>query len=180
MYTWTAAKDYNDGALLDPDGADANLLTWNHVWWESDWNTGDKVTAIYSNPVIPGSDEYTWTTQGLKVSADAKAADVEKVNVFPNPYYAYNPSEVDRYNRFVTFNNLPSKATFRIFNLAGAQVRKLEKNDNSQFFKWDLLNESRLPVASGMYIVYVDMPDVGKQKVLKLFIVQPKEVLQYY
>jgi hypothetical protein len=31
-----------------------------------------------------------------------------------------------------------------------------------------------------MYIAYVDMPDVGKQKVLKVFIIQPKEVLLYY
>ena len=75
---------------------------------------------------------------------------------------------------------MPAKATIRIFNLAGYQVRKLEKNDQSQFLKWDLLNESNLPVASGMYIAYVDMPELGKQKILKIFIIQPQEVLLYY
>ena len=107
-------------------------------------------------------------------------ADVEKVNVFPNPYYAYNPSEPDRFTRFVTFTHLPQIATIRIFNLAGAQVRKLEKNEDSQFFKWDLKNGSGYPVASGMYIAYIDMPEVGKQKVLKLMIIQGEEIIDAF
>jgi hypothetical protein len=100
--------------------------------------------------------------------------------VFPNPYYAYNPQEPDRFTRFVTFNHLPVKATIRIFNLAGVQVRKLDKNASGQFMRWDLQNESGLPVASGMYIAYIDMPDQGKQKILKLMIIQSQQQLKYY
>ncbi|GAB4369111.1 MAG: hypothetical protein Kow0042_10650 [Calditrichia bacterium] len=115
-------------------------------------------------------------------AADAKA-DAEKVNVFPNPYYAFNPQETGRFDRFVTFNHLPAKATIRIFNLAGSMVRKLEKDPNTnpgQFFTWDLKNEAGLPIASGIYIAHIDMPDLGATKVLKIFIVQSAQILEYY
>ena len=108
------------------------------------------------------------------------AQDVERINVFPNPYYGGHSGETSRFDRFVTFNHLPQKATFRIFTLSGVQVRKLEKDSESQFFQWDLLNEANLPVASGMYIVYIDMPDLGKEKVLKVMIVQGEEVLEFF
>jgi hypothetical protein len=81
----------------------------------------------------------------------------------------------------VTFNHLPANATIRIFNLAGIQVRKIERTGaSSQFERWDLTNEREIPVASGMYIAYIDMPDQGKEKVLKLMIVQPQENLRFY
>ena len=77
------------------------------------------------------------------------------------------------------------KVTIRIFALNGVQVRKLEKHADAsanvdQFFRWDLNNEAGLPVASGLYIAYIDMPDIGKTKVLKVFIVQSAEILQYF
>jgi hypothetical protein len=107
-------------------------------------------------------------------------ADVERINVFPNPYYAFNPSEPNRFNRFVTFSHLPQNATLRIFNLAGVQIRRLEKNSDAQFLRWDLQNEDNLPVASGVYIVHIDMPDLGKEKVLKVYIIQGEEILQFF
>ncbi len=126
------------------------------------------------------NDLFTFTAPAVTQSASLAAADVEKVNVFPNPYYAFNPAEPDRFTRFVTFTHLPTKATIRIFNLAGVQVRKLDKNAPGQFLRWDLQNESELPVASGMYIAYIDMPEQGKQKVLKLMIIQSQQQLKYY
>jgi len=35
-------------------------------------------------------------------------------------------------------------------------------------------------VASGIYVAYIDMPDLGKTKVLKVAIIQEQEVLQVY
>jgi hypothetical protein len=102
--------------------------------------------------------------------------DIGKVGVFPNPYYAYNPLERSRTARFVTFNKLPSQATIRIFNLAGQLVRTLNKDDATQFIQWDLANEDNFPVASGMYVVHVDMPAIGATKVVKLAIIQEQEV----
>ena len=84
------------------------------------------------------------------------------------------------YDNYVTFTHLPTKATIRIFNLAGIEVRKLEKDNSSQFMQWDLKNGSNLPVGSGLNIAHIDLPDLGKEKVLKFVIVQNRQILEYY
>ncbi len=143
----------------------------------SHWDTGDIVQLKFANTMTPGVDTYTWTTPTAQsYSADKAKLDAGHVNVFPNPYYAFNPLERNRLQRFVTFNGLPSKATLRIFNLAGQLVRTLQKNDNTQFQQWDLTNKDNFPVASGIYIAYVDMPDIGATKVVKIAIIQEQEV----
>ncbi len=63
------------------------------------------------------------------------------------------------------------------FNLAGHLVRALEKSDASQFVEWNLRTEENLQIATGMYLCYVEMPDIGETKVLKLAIIQP-EILE--
>jgi hypothetical protein len=113
-------------------------------------------------------------------SVETQKADLNKINVFPNPYYALNAAETNRFVRFVTFNFLPEKATIRIFNVAGQLVRILEKNDTSQFLRWDLNNQSNFPVASGMYIAHIDMPETGATKVLKVAVIQEQEVLEVF
>jgi len=123
------------------------------------------------------ADVFTVTAPpGQQNSALAKA-DADRVNVFPNPYVGFNVQEANKYERFVTFTHLPRNATFRVFNLAGVLVRTLQKSDPSQFFQWDLRNESGFPVGAGMYIVYIDMPDVGKAKVLKLGVIPEQQYL---
>ena len=118
----------------------------------------------------------------------AAQSEVDKVNVFPNPYYGINRTELSRFRRNVTFNHLPPYAKIRIFNRAGTLVRTLIKQDDpgalTQFSAWDLNNETGLPVASGMYIAYVEMQDAnGKDlgtKTLKLMIVQEQQFLDNY
>jgi hypothetical protein len=117
-----------------------------------------------------------------KAEFDATVAksDLAKINVFPNPYYALNAAETNRFVRFVTFNFLPKKATVRIFNVAGQMVRVLEKDDETQFMRWDLNNQSNFPVASGMYIVHIDLPELGATKVLKVGVIQEQQVLDVF
>ncbi|NUM78016.1 T9SS type A sorting domain-containing protein, partial [candidate division KSB1 bacterium] len=115
-------------------------------------------------------------------SQDLALASAKTIGVFPNPYYAFNPQETSRLSRFVTFNNLPpnSPVTIRIFNLAGQLVNRIEKNDASQFARWNLLNFSNLPVASGMYIAHIEIPELGHAQVLKLAVIQEGEVLENF
>jgi hypothetical protein len=96
--------------------------------------------------------------------------------VFPNPYFGFNPLETNKYARFVTFNHLPPSATIRIFTLSGTMVRTIIKSDPSQFIQWDLNNEKGFPVAAGMYIVYIDMHDLGT-KTLKLGVIPEQQYL---
>ncbi|MDF1610909.1 T9SS type A sorting domain-containing protein [Stygiobacter electus] len=141
---------------------------------------GTVFKIISTKPNQPGSDVFEFTTPSVTVSDDLAKQDVEQINVFPNPYYGVNPQELNKYQRFVTFTHLPTKATIRIFNLAGQLVRTLEKDTPDQFFRWDLNNKDLLPVASGLYIVHIDMPDLGKTKILKVAVIQEQQVLDRF
>ena len=140
---------------------------------------GNKVVFITNKP-NSSAVNFTFTAPTVDESAEAVKADVEKINVFPNPYYGANPQELNKYQRFVTFSHLPKKAIIRIFNLAGQLVQTINHETDSQFEKWNLLNQSALPVASGLYIAYIEMPDLGKTKILKLAIVQEQQILDRF
>ena len=82
-----------------------------------------------------------------------------------------------------SFNNLPPAATLDIYSLGGVYVRSLDhssssEHSNGQHVKWDLNNQYGYPVASGMYIVRINAE--GKEKILKLAVVQETQVLKYY
>ncbi len=137
------------------------------------------VWKINSTKVLNTTDSWTFSTIGLEAtsSSDLAKEDVEKVNVFPNPYFGVNNMEPSKYLRFVTFNHLPRKATVRIFTLAGVLVRTIVKDDDTQFLRWDLNNSYGLPVAAGMFVAHVDMPDLGKTKILKLAVIPEAQIL---
>lgn len=148
------------------------------------WTDANVMTITPNRPNTP-EDVFSFTAPAPKKGAALDAASAQNIGVYPNPYYAFNPAENTTLNRFVTFNNLPPNATIRIFNMAGQLVRKLEKvNDPSQFLRWDLQNQTGLPVASGMYIAHVEatLPSTGAKavKVLKLAIIQEQEVLEVF
>ena len=139
----------------------------------SKWHTGDVFKIVYANPIVPGTDIWTFTTPSSQAyDASLAKADVNKINVFPNPYYGVNSEELNKYNRFVTFSHLPTKAKIRIFNLAGILVRTIDHNSTSQFERWNLANDTGLPVASGLYVAYIDLTDLGVTKTLKIAIIQ--------
>ncbi len=161
-------------------GADTSSYTWNNVWYQSNWTTGDVVEIDYVNPIQIGVDTYNFTTTAPGYSANTARTQVDQINVFPNPYYGVNTEELNKYQRFVTFTHLPAKATLRIFNLAGGLVRTIEKDDAGQFQRWDLSNSSGLPVASGFYVVYIDLPELGTTKVVKLAIIQERQILDRF
>ncbi len=124
---------------------------------------------------IRNADEkiFSWTAVITDDIAAAKR-EVDRINVFPNPYYGMNRAEINRYQKFVTFNHLPRIATIRIFNLAGILVRTIRKDDDTQFATWDLNNEYGLSVAGGLYLAHIQLnsKDVNLgEKILKLMIV---------
>jgi hypothetical protein len=147
--------------------------------------TGNVLRIISTKPNTT-ADTYTLNSASAKATASAslQKASAEKVGVFPNPYYAFNSAETNRFARFVTFNNLPVKVKIRIFNLAGQLVRTLDKDDSTQFLQWDLNNYANFPVASGMYLAHVEMTLPADNsvisKVLKIAVIQEQEILNTY
>ncbi len=144
-----------------------------------DWVAGDQFEIIAANVNGP-NDIFKFKVPSVMYYADSAKLDVDKINVFPNPYLGVQARETSRLNKFVTFNHLPASATIRIFSLSGVPVKTITKNDATQFATWNLLNDHNLPVASGIYIIYVDMPTLGKSKILKLALVQEEQVLPNY
>ncbi len=143
------------------------------------WLAGDEF-EIVANHVNGAADVFVYTAPAKTQSSALAKEDVARINVFPNPYYGFNLREQTRINKYVSFNHLPPRATIRIFNLAGVLVRVIDKDDQTQFAQWDLRNDNQLPVASGIYLIYIDMPDLGTTKILKLALVQEEQILRVY
>ena len=157
------------------------------MWWiganrraNANFSAGDEF-LILANHINSATTEFTFTAPaGGQYDLKNARADVGQINVFPNPYYGFNRAETSRQTRFVTFNHLPPTAEVRIFNLAGALVRAINKDDNSQYMNWNLQNTNGLPVASGVYIAHINMPTLGTTKTLKLIIVQEQQFLENF
>jgi hypothetical protein len=157
------------------------------IWW--DFRTGGMLAEECTFTMVPNlintvNDQFVFVAPAPQAGAALEKVSADKVGVFPNPYYAFNAAETNRFSRFVTFNNLPPVAKIRIFNLAGQLVRTLDKNDASQFLRWNLSNQANFPVASGMYIAHIELtlPADGSTltKVLKLAVIQDQEILNTY
>jgi len=130
------------------------------------------------------TDIFEFTSTAPSGDSEKVKSDLAMINVFPNPYYASNSQETNRFDNFVTFNHLPddmTDVTIKIYSIDGVLVRKLSHNSEmnpGQYKKWDLRNESGLPVASGPYVAHVGT--IHGERVLKLYIVQRNQVVQYY
>jgi hypothetical protein len=101
------------------------------------------------------------------------------INIVPNPYYAYSSYETSALDNIVKITNLPDQCTVSIYTLNGTLIRKFKKDDTKTSLDWDLKNQARIPIASGLYIIHVDVPNVG-EKILKWFgVVRPIDLDQY-
>lgn len=177
------------------NGTDATwILFFNSVEHDpvSHWTTGDRYVVRFANTTVtlgPTADVYAFSTSQSVVANQATVAQaqLQKINIVPNPYWAFNPGERDPINRFIRLTNLPgSGATVRIFTLAGELVRVIndaaratDGTNGSQYANWDLRNDAGIPVASGVYIVHVEVPNVGTV-VRKAVVMMPEERLDIF
>ncbi len=150
------------------------------------YERGQHFTAKTAGFVTPGSDKndvlvptvnsglplYNFDLTDLAALTDQDTIFTDalgKINVVPNPYYAYSQYESDKLDTRIRITNLPQKCSVRIYTVNGILVRTFEKDDPTiTSLDWDLKNQSRTPIGSGVYLIHVDVPDVG-QRVLKWF-----------
>ncbi len=145
------------------------------------WGGFDTASSVVWQMSKPNSsaDTFTFSTAGLEM--ESNDFDPDRISVWPNPYYGYNPEERDALDRRVMFSHLPTEgpATIRIFALDGTLVRTIKHNDmGSQHTYWDMKNNFELPVASGMYVAHVETNH--GDKILKLAVIQPEQRLDVY
>lgn len=137
-------------------------------------------TPVFSGLYVTREDYPEGTGQVIGTPAFAKGPGT--INVFPNPYLGRNFSEINPYNRYVTFNHLSPSTTILIVRALGPAdsgayifqsplhpeqktpiiVRKFANIDigMSGFLQWDFRDERGVPVPSGFYRAYYWGPNV--------------------
>lgn len=108
---------------------------------------------------------YGWSMdryQTDKANVAAATSVLDLINVVPNPYYAYSQYERNKVDTRIKITNLPEKCTVSIFNTSGKLVNQFKKDNELTFQDWTLTNKVGIPVASGVYIIHVDVPGVGE------------------
>ncbi len=186
---WTAA----DTALfksrnwfIDPDNnlgvVESDSSSWAYGFVLPFPPAGSIYRWVTNKPNAPG-DEYKFSAPGSPTvdSQELAKKEIDLINVFPNPYYGTHSGERDPLNKWVEFTHLPQTCTIRIFNLAGALVRTIKREGvtDRTWEKWDLENQSALPIASGIYIYHIEVPGIG-EKVGKLAVFMQQERLDTF
>ncbi|MBK8550627.1 MAG: T9SS type A sorting domain-containing protein [Ignavibacteria bacterium] len=169
MYAWLPRVKTVNGALLT-------------------WTNGDKLTVtpyrITRPNFVPGYPvKYSWQINGTSIGNPSVAASsLNEINAYPNPHYAGSRLEPDPFTRFIYFSHLPSVCNIYIYTLDGTLIRTINRNNtdpNNSIEPWDLQNFNQIPVASGMYIVYIDAGSLGSST-LKIAIFTPEERIQTF
>ena len=147
-----------DGELPEP-GTIIRINTWKGL---SGFQGGDKFRVILPKSSV--------------ADGNVGKENVNNITVFPNPYFGAQGLEANKYQRFMRFTGMPAEANIKIVSLAGVFIRNIDKDATSQYVDWDLRNADGLPVASGIYIAYIDMPGIGT-KILKLAVIQETQYI---
>lgn len=119
-----------------------------------------------------GGPKYEWDMtdfETIKGDRETLESALDIINVVPNPYYAFSLYENDRRDTRVKITNLPERCKVRIFDTSGKLIRAFDKDSPITSIDWNLQNSQFIPIASGMYIIHVDVPDIG-EKIVKLFV----------
>ncbi|MEK7747163.1 MAG: hypothetical protein AAB576_10890, partial [Elusimicrobiota bacterium] len=106
------------------------------------------------------------------------SGDLDSARVYPNPFVPEggNPDQGHPYtagdlNSGVVFDNLPEKASIRIYTVTGQLVRELSSEATSGRMRWDAKNSDGDAVASGVYLAVLSSPGL-KSSVKKVAIVR--------
>jgi hypothetical protein len=184
--TWTSIPLLQEGASLRSfaDGLIPNDLV---VKLRVD-RAFEIARATLINNRLPA---YEWVIEGAEaesVNKDGYPELLSAIDVVPNPYYGLSYYENNEFATTVKITNLPAMATVNIYTLDGKFIRRFDRNEtgilqtnrqNSAIrttqiipnLEWDLKNEKGIPVASGIYLIHVEVPGVGS-RTLKWFGVQ--------
>jgi hypothetical protein len=93
---------------------------------------------------------------------------LDSVKAVPNQYYGFSDYETTAATATVKITNLPAKCTVTIYTLTGKFVRQFNRDEVYMTYdqippdlEWDLKNSHGYAVASGVYLIRVEAPDMG-------------------
>ena len=106
-------------------------------------------------------------------------AALKRINMVPNPYYAYSAYETTQFSNIVKITNLPAKCNVTIYSLDGRFIRQYKRDEkdipikdrnnpavlNTRYapdLEWDMKNAKGIPIASGVYLVHIAAEGIGE------------------
>ena len=133
-------------------------------------------TASTVNNTLPLYEFDMTGMEAEKGSGIAADSALSLINVVPNPYYAYSEYETGKLDRRIKVTNLPETCTISIYNVNGTLMRRFQKSDASTSLDWDLTNHVDVPIASGVYLIHVLVPDVGERTLKWYGVMKPTDL----
>ena len=118
-----------------------------------------------------GKPMYSWKMDDISTvtaSDDKLKEALDMINVVPNPYYAFSQYERNRLDTRIKITNLPERCSVDIYTVNGKLVRSFDKDSPVTSLDWDLTNHKAIPIASGIYLIHVQVEGIG-ERVLKFF-----------
>jgi len=186
-------KLYQDYLLIEAGNTSQKTKTYGNLSWiaypltasgrtamETDVTIRLRVNKEYKNFYTEGNvtggpnngrPMYSWNMDEISTgyNSNERLSEVlDIINVVPNPYYAYSDYERNRLDTRVKITNLPERCTVKIYTSNGKLVRTFKKDSPETYIDWDLNNHKRVPVAGGLYLIHVEIPDVG-ETIIKFF-----------
>jgi len=132
-----------------------------------------------ASTVNAGLPMYQFDMTGMEVELGNQTAmdsALALINVVPNPYYAYSEYENDKLDNRIKITNLPEDCTISIYNVNGTLMRRFQKGDTKTSLDWDLKNHVDIPVASGVYLIHVMVPEVGERTLKWYGVMKPTDL----
>jgi hypothetical protein len=165
---WAGIPMLNEGSTL--------LSTTATVKLRVERSYDNFATSSTFNQTLP---LYEFDMTGMEVEiGNGLAADsaLALINVVPNPYFAYSEYETGKLDRRIKLTNLPESCTISIYNVNGTLIRRFQKSDSSTSLDWDLTNHVDVPIASGVYLIHVLVPDVGERTLKWYGVMKPTDL----
>lgn len=175
--TWTAFPIVSTGQKLlsYKDGLIPNEVTVKmRVQNPYAWNVGTNVSKGHPTYMFNFNNQTVKALEGEQIPVALK-----KVNLVPNPYYAYSSYESNQFSNIVKITNLPAKCKVTIYTLDGRFIRQYKRDEQNvpirdrnnpailqtQYvpdLEWDMKNSKGIPIASGVYLVHVQAEGIGE------------------
>ncbi len=139
---------------------------------------------------------YTFNTNSITTAQnnqEKSVSDLDKINVVPNPYFAYDDYERNQLDNRVKIVNLPNACVVTIFDMSGTLIRQFNLNfskvkvpressnaglntDAKTSVDWDLKNFAGIPIAGGVYLIHVKADGLGERTIKWFGILRPVDL----
>ncbi|MGB0429256.1 MAG: T9SS type A sorting domain-containing protein, partial [Bacteroidia bacterium] len=179
---WSAAMWVMPALLADG----YNLTTWKDGLIPTETTIRTRINRPYrtyatsENPENENMPYYKFSTGSVapEFSYEHGAEVLKNVRVVPNPYYAQSDYENSQVDNYVKITNLPEDCTIKIYTVNGQLVKTFNKSASGDYHNtellWDLKNEARVPISSGVYVLNIEAPNIGEFTTVKFMaIIKP-------